>query len=96
MYFVYYIPFFGRLSIQAHCAYFFHSLSLLTQTGVHLITGLSVAQESMSHPLMKSVTHSIKNDVQEGVSMGNAMLKHVNTIGHANAGSRGKCGMWTL
>ncbi len=75
MYFLYYVPFVGTLSIQVMCAYFFHSLSLLTQTGVHLITALSVAQESMSHPLMKTMTHTLKNDVQEGISMSNATLK---------------------
>ncbi len=76
MYFLYYVPFLGTLSSQAMCAYFFHSLYLLTQTGVHLITGLSVAQESMNNSLMKSVVQSIKNDVQEGITMSNAMLKH--------------------
>lgn len=76
MYWLYYIPFFGALSVQAMCAYFFHSLFLLTQTGVHLIAALSIVQDMMHHPLMKSIVQTMQQDIQAGISINNALSKY--------------------
>ena len=76
LYYFYHVPFLGPLASQATCAYFFHSLSLLTQAGVHVITALRVVQETMMSSLMKKLIQSIKDDVEQGIPMCQALQRH--------------------
>ena len=67
------VPFFGTLVRQSQCAYFFHALSLLTKTGVHVVTAFSIVHEHLKNSSICATVERIKNDMDQGVAMNVSM-----------------------
>ena len=57
-------------------AVFARQLSTMMKAGVPLVQSFTIVAEGTENPTMKSLIIDIKNDVESGISFGEALLKH--------------------
>ncbi len=59
---------------------FSRQLSTLVSAGVPLVQGLSILEEQVESKLFKSIVHQIKDDIEAGQSITDALRKHPNAF----------------
>lgn len=59
---------------------FSRQLSTLVSAGVPLVQGLTILEEQVESKLFKSVVHTIKDDIESGQSITDALRKHPNAF----------------
>jgi len=67
------LPVFGQLLLQADCARFASTLSLLVGTGVTLVDALGIAAQVMKNRVLREGAEQLSTVVAEGVSLSMAM-----------------------
>jgi type IV pilus assembly protein PilC len=55
---------------------FSRQLSTLVSAGVALVSGLNILQEQMENPAFKTVVNKVKEDIEAGLSIADALKKH--------------------
>lgn len=69
------LPCIGNLIKKSVFAYYFQSLALLTKTGVHLVTALAIANQSLSHTVLYQAFEELLADVEQGNSLSVALAR---------------------
>jgi len=69
------LPVFGQLLLQADCARFAATLSLLVDTGVTLVDALAIAAQVMKNRVLREGAEQLSVVVAEGVSLSTAMAQ---------------------
>ena len=67
------MPIVGGLLRNMTFAYFFQSLGILTKAGVHLVTALSIACQSIGNSVLKDKIELLLEDIQQGNSLSQAL-----------------------
>jgi type IV pilus assembly protein PilC len=67
---------FGKKVKSSELCLFSRQLSTLVSSGVPLVQGLSILEEQMESPNFKSVIGSLRQDIESGISIADAMRKH--------------------
>jgi type IV pilus assembly protein PilC len=62
-------PIIGVVIRNSTFAYFFQSLAILTKTGVHLVTALSIAHQSIGNVILKNKLEQIHTTLAQGNSL---------------------------
>lgn len=68
-----YIPFMSRLIKYSELVYFLQTLAVLINGGVHMITALSIARQTVSNTVLRSHLEQLEGDVSKGASLAVAM-----------------------
>ncbi len=68
-------PFLGQLLYDTTFVYFFQSLAILTKTGVHTMTALSIAHQSIGNRIIQGQIGWMLDAVQEGHSLSKAAMQ---------------------
>lgn len=63
------LPLIGVVIKNITFAYFFQSLAILTQTGVHLVTALSIAHQSIDNSILKNKLELVRGLIAQGNSL---------------------------
>ncbi len=82
-------PFFEKLAVflpfkpsvkAKELVLFSRQLSTLVSAGVPLVQGLTILEEQVESKLFKSIVHAIKDDIEAGQSITDALRKHPNAF----------------
>lgn len=71
-----YIPVIKNLIYDSTFVYFFQSLSILTKTGVHLVTAFSIAHEAIGNSVIQKKIGSMLEAIQEGNSLSAVVMNN--------------------
>ena len=71
-----FLQFFKKGVTNADIVIFSRQLSTLTTAGVPLVQGLSVLEEQAENPAFKSVVHRVREDIEAGLTITDALKKH--------------------
>lgn len=70
------LPLIGDVVKNITFVYFFQSLALLTQTGVHLVTALALARDTIGITILKNKISLLCEAIEQGNSLSGALQNH--------------------
>jgi type IV pilus assembly protein PilC len=74
------LPYIGALYSKRFIAYFFESLALLTNGGIHVVAALYIVKNSIHNVVFKGYLAAIEQEVQAGHTLAEAVLSHLDGL----------------
>lgn len=71
---------FGKKVKSSDLSLFSRQLSTLVSSGVPIVQGLSILEEQITNPNFKKVVSNLREDIESGISIADAMRKHPNAF----------------
>jgi type IV pilus assembly protein PilC len=72
---------FGKGVSSADLTLFSRQLSTLVSSGVPLVQGLTILEDQIEAPAFKKVVHSLRGDIESGISISDGMRKYPEAFG---------------